>query len=115
MSHGNQVLSELVARRTTIHVLLVATRDISAQISGLVRDNRAQLRPTLDQLDKVVAVLKKNEKSINFLIDHVGGYTRNLGEAVGGGPFFYGFVQNLVPTNLVPVPITPKPETGGAG
>lgn len=115
MSKGNEILSELVARRATIHALLVSTREISAEVSGTVKDNRKQLKPALDQLDQVVAVLRRNEKSINFLIDHVGGYTRNLGEAVGGGPFFYGFVQNLVPTNLIPVPISSQPEGAEAG
>ena len=102
MSQGNLVLTELAARRETIRTLLAATHEISVQISGLVRDNQEQLRPALDQLNQTVTVLRRNEKSLNFLIDHLGGYARNLGEAVGGGPFFYGFVQNIVPTNLRP-------------
>jgi len=110
MADGNDVLDELHDRRDTIHALLVSTRELSAELTASLRENRAQLRPALDQLTNVTKVLNRHEKSLNFLIDHLGGYARNLGEAVGGGPFFYGYVANLVPTNLVPLPITPQPE-----
>ena len=110
MDDGSDVLDELYDRRATIHTLLVSTRDLSAQLTAAIRENRAELRPALDELDAVAALLNRHEESINFLVDHLGGYARNLGEAVGGGPFFYGYVANLVPTNLVPVPIQPQPE-----
>jgi phospholipid/cholesterol/gamma-HCH transport system substrate-binding protein len=110
MEDGNDVLDELHDRRATIHALLVSTRELSAQLTAALRENRAELRPALDQLNEVATVLNRHEKSIDFLIDHLGGYARNLGEAVGGGPFFYGYVGNLIPTNLVPVPIQPQPE-----
>jgi len=110
MDDGNDVLDELYDRRATIHTLLVGTRDLSAQLTAALRENRAELRPALDELNAVAAVLNRHEESINFLVDHLGGYARNLGEAVGGGPFFYGYVANLVPTNLIPVPIQPQPE-----
>lgn len=110
MDEGNDVLDELHDRRATIHTLLVSTRDLSAQLTAALRENRAELRPALDELNAVATVLNRHEKSINFLIDHLGGYARNLGEAVGGGPFFYGYVANLLPTNLIPVPIQPQPE-----
>jgi phospholipid/cholesterol/gamma-HCH transport system substrate-binding protein len=110
MDDGNDVLDELHERRATIHALLVSTRELSTELTAALRENRTQLKPALDQLTKVTRVLNRHEKSLNFLIDHLGGYARNLGEAVGGGPFFYGYVANLVPTNLVPLPITPKPE-----
>lgn len=113
MSEGSLVLSELIDRQEVISTLLAATRDISEQLSGLVDDNAEQLGPALDELDEVITVLRRNEESITFLIDHMGGYTRNLGEAVGGGPFFYGYVHNLVPTNLIPLPIEPVPELDG--
>lgn len=110
MEDGNDVLDELHDRRATIHALLVSTRELSAQLTAALRENRAELRPALDQLNEVAKVLNRHEKSLDFLIDHLGGYARNLGEAVGGGPFFYGYVANLVPTNLVPLPIQPQPE-----
>jgi len=110
MDDGSDVLDELHDRRDTIHALLVSTRELSTELTAALRENRAQLGPALDQLTKVTRVLNRHEKSLNYLIDHLGGYARNLGEAVGGGPFFYGYVANLVPTNLVPLPITPKPE-----
>ena len=47
------LLVELDARRDDIHTLFLNTSALAQQITGLVRDNRAQLKPALDQLTKV--------------------------------------------------------------
>lgn len=106
MRDGDLVLQELVKRRVTIHALLVDIQAAGRQLSGVIRDNDARLAPALSRIDRVVALLQDNERALDFVLGHLGGFTRNLGEAVGGGPFFYGYVQNITPTNLVPVPGT---------
>lgn len=103
MSSGTKLLQELNLRHATIRALLVDARAVSKQLSGLVADNKAQYGGALHEVDKVVQLLQRNERSLAYILDHLGGFTRNLGEAVGGGPFFYGYVQNLVPTQLLPV------------
>lgn len=103
MSNGTRLLQELNARHETIRALLNDAKAVSKELSGLIADNRTQFLPTLQKVDSVVALLQKNEKALTYVLDHLGGFTRNLGEAVGGGPFFYGYVANLVPTQLVPV------------
>jgi len=102
ISDGNALFDELQKRRDTIHQLLVNTTAATEQLNGLVHDNRESLRPALDELRTTLAILNKNEDALRQSIIQVGGFVRSLGEAVGGGPFFYAFLANLPPTNLVP-------------
>lgn len=108
---GNRLLAELEARREVIDTLLVNLTRLSKQISGLVDDNRAVLKPALTELQGTVTVLNKNRDNLETAIEGLGAYATSLGETVGGGPFFYALLQNLVPTNLVPL----LPELFGTG
>lgn len=100
---GNALFEELDARRWVIHKLLVNVTRATHQLSALVRENRTTLGPALEELRQVTRVLNDNEKNLEFVIQNLGGYVRELNEAIGGGPFFYAYVENLVPTNLAPM------------
>lgn len=103
LTDGNALLTELEARRDTIRNLLSGIRQATKQLSGFVSDNNESLRPAMSELRKALAVLNKNAKHIEDAIGLLGRLGRALGEAVGGGPFFYAYLQNLAPTNLAPV------------
>lgn len=103
MSNGTKLLQELNARHETIRALLGDAKAVSRALTGLVADNKKQFLPTLNKVDDVVALLQKNEKALTYVLDHLGSFTRNLGEAVGGGPFFYGYLANIAPTQIIPV------------
>jgi phospholipid/cholesterol/gamma-HCH transport system substrate-binding protein len=99
---GNQLLSELVARRDAIHALLDNATVALDQVQGLVRDNQAQLAPTLADLKGVTDLLIHNERALSSAITGLNNYAGALGEGVGGGPWFYAYVPNLIPANLLP-------------
>ncbi len=103
MTNGNQLFGEVDRNRRLIHELLGNTSAASEQLRGLATDNDATLTPALDELSSVNAILKKNEDNLEFVLQNLGGYVRSLGEAVGGGPFFYCFIQNIAPSNILPV------------
>lgn len=125
LADGSALLDELEQRRRTIRELLVTTRTATEQLSGLVADNRETLRPALEELRRTLDVLNRNEDNLRVLVQRLGPFARSLGESLAGGPFFYAYLQNLVPTNLVPVlpellgdaPLTsprlPSPDLGG--
>lgn len=64
LSDGNLVLGELRARKQVIDALLVGTQALSGQLTGLVRDNEATLRPTLVQLNGVLTTLQQNSANL---------------------------------------------------
>ena len=96
------LLLELQARREAIHTLFTNTSDLAVQLTGLVRDNRASLKPALDQLTKVLAVLTKHEQDLDKTIARLAPFTRVFANTLGNGRWFDTFVSNLtVPVGVL--------------
>ncbi len=89
---ANSLMGELQFRRAAIAELITGTRDVSAQISGFIADNNAQLTPVLTKLDGVLKILTDNEQSLKETLDRLGPYANALGEAVSNGPNFDSLV-----------------------
>ncbi|MBY8859376.1 MCE family protein [Nocardia sp. CA2R105] len=98
---ANSVLGELQSRRDAVSTLFGNVSKLAEQLRGLVHDNQAQLGPTLDKVDAVLAVLNKNNANISAAIARLGPYMTELGEAVASGPFFNSYIQNLIPGQLI--------------
>ena len=103
ITDANELLATLYQRRAEIRLLLVNVTAVIDQLKGLAIDNQRQLGPALAQLQGVLTVLNNNAANITQIIAGLQRYAGSLGEVVGGGPWFYAYLQNIVPTNLVPV------------
>jgi phospholipid/cholesterol/gamma-HCH transport system substrate-binding protein len=103
LTQGSTLLAELNRRGAAIRSLLTNSVAVSDQLSGLVADNKNQLDPTLRQLDDLLTVLQQNRDHIDQVLDRTGPLVREVGEAIGSGPFVDTQVGNLVPTNLIPL------------
>jgi phospholipid/cholesterol/gamma-HCH transport system substrate-binding protein len=93
--NADLLLVELDKRREDIHTLFVNTSAMAQQITGLVRDNRAELKPALDQLTKVLAVLQKHEQDLGDTIKAMAPFTRLFANVLGNGRWFDTYIQNL--------------------
>ncbi len=89
------LLVELNQRRDAIHTLFTNTSAMAQQITGLVRDNRADLKPALDQLTKVTAVLQKHEQDLSDTIAAMAPFTRLFANVLGNGRWFDTYIENL--------------------
>jgi len=105
ISDGNLLLAEVQRRRDAIHELLVATNQLAEQISGLVADNQARLRPALTQLRQVVAILQRNRVDLERTLTTMGPFLKAFSNVVGNGRWFDSWVDGL----LQPY----QPKTGG--
>lgn len=94
---GNVLLDELQRRKHAISALLNGTRQLSAQLAGLVADNRAQLRPTLDKLDEVTDILQRNQDNLSRSLALLAPFTRLGTNATGNGRWFEGYICGLLP------------------
>ncbi|MFC5112221.1 hypothetical protein [Kibdelosporangium philippinense] len=105
---GELLLAEIHKRRDSISSLLAGTRSLATQLSGLVADNTAQLRPALEQLDRVNAVLQRNRDNLNRSLQLAGPYYRLLGNAGGNGRWLDMYVCGLItppdPAECMPPP-----------
>jgi phospholipid/cholesterol/gamma-HCH transport system substrate-binding protein len=97
---GQSLFAALNSRADTIHRVLVQSRQVADALTGLSRDNAATLGPTLDQLKTLVATLNSNYDNINASLTGLDRFAKQVGEAVGSGPFFGVLLHNIVPANL---------------
>ncbi len=89
------LVAELETRREAIHTLFTNTSALAQQVTGLVRDNRATLKPALAQLQTVLATLQKHESDLKETIAAMAPFTRLFANTLGTGPWFDTYIQNL--------------------
>lgn len=103
MKSSNVLLHALVQRRDAIHRLLVSTSELSQQLTGLVRDSRADLQPALHNLQGVVNLLLKNQNNIDQTLRLSAPFYRVFANVLGDGPWFDTWIENLPPAGTVGV------------
>ncbi|GAA4115623.1 virulence factor Mce family protein [Nocardioides fonticola] len=115
---ANDLLAELTARRTALRAVLINANALLGQLRALAEENDQQIGPALDQLARVSDLLKRNRANLTATIEGLRNYTGSLGEAVNGGPWFYGYIANLVPSNMaqqtVDSILSQTPTVGGS-
>jgi phospholipid/cholesterol/gamma-HCH transport system substrate-binding protein len=101
LADGNRLLAELQRRQDAIARLLTGTRRLAQQLTGLVADNQAQLRPTLETLGRVVDVLQRNQDDLAATIKNEAVFIRLFTNAVGSGRWFDSYICGLLPTPTI--------------
>jgi phospholipid/cholesterol/gamma-HCH transport system substrate-binding protein len=101
MRDADVLFRALVKRRESIHRLLLATTELSKELTALVRDSRADLKPALQNLENVVQVLNKNEDNIDNSLRLMAPFYRVFANTLGNGPWFDTYIQNMPPVPQV--------------
>jgi len=102
---GAVLFDALTERRDAIHAVLVGVTEMSQEIDTLVTSTRADLKPALDRLAGVVAVLRKNEANINQAIEQLPAYYAMVANNSSNGPWLDAYVYNLL--SIFGIPNTP--------
>jgi phospholipid/cholesterol/gamma-HCH transport system substrate-binding protein len=97
MKDSDVLFRALVERRQSVHDLLVSTTSLSKELSALVRQSRADLKPALTHLENVVAVLNKNQDNLDNTLRLMAPFYRVFASTLGNGPWFDTYIQNLPP------------------
>ena len=97
MEDGDKLFRALAARRQSVHNLLVATSQLSQELTALVKSTRADLKPALDHLDNVVDVLRKNQENLDNSLRLMAPFYRVFASTLGTGPWFDTYIQNMPP------------------
>ncbi len=101
MSDADVLFRALVARREAIHDILVSTSTLSRELTLLVRQSRADLKPALTSLDGVVRLLNKNEDNLDNSLRLMAPFYRVFANTLGTGPWFDTYIQNFPPVPQV--------------
>jgi phospholipid/cholesterol/gamma-HCH transport system substrate-binding protein len=93
--NANDLVGMLSERRSAIVELLAHTSVVAREVSGLVADNEAELAPTLDKLNTVLAMLERQRDNIALALPRLAKYQITLGETVSNGPYYSAYIPNL--------------------
>lgn len=98
---ANDLVGVLNTRRQAIVTLLANTSAVSRQLSGLVADNEAQLKPTLDEINSLNVVLENNRDNIAKALPGLAKYELTQGETVANGFYYSAFIPNITLAQLL--------------
>lgn len=93
----NALVAELLAQQDSVDALMSNLSRVSQEISGLVADNRTQLKPAVDKLNGVLEILDNRKGELQRTLTLLRRYAMSFGEVLGSGPFFKASVVNLAP------------------
>jgi phospholipid/cholesterol/gamma-HCH transport system substrate-binding protein len=101
MKDSDVLFRALVARRDAVHNLLTSTARLSKELTALIEQSRADLKPALDHLDNVLQVLNKNEDNLDNSLRLMEPFYRVFASTLGNGPWFDTYIQNMPPVPQV--------------
>ena len=101
ISDTNALLVQLQTQSAALDQLSRNISALSQQIVGFISDNRSTLKPALDKLNGVLAIVQNRKAEVQRSIKGLGTYVFSLGESVSSGPFFKAYVVNLLPGQFV--------------
>jgi phospholipid/cholesterol/gamma-HCH transport system substrate-binding protein len=90
------VMQVILQRRQVISDLLDNTARLAAELTALVRANRAQVDPLLHNLHSVIGVLKANLGSLDKSVKALGPFARYATNATGNGTWLDVYSENVV-------------------
>jgi phospholipid/cholesterol/gamma-HCH transport system substrate-binding protein len=97
----NALLAQLQTQSAALDQIWGNISAVSRQLKGFITENRQQLRPALDKLNGVLAIVDDRKERVRQAIKLLNAYAMSLGESVSSGPFFKAYVVNLFPGQFV--------------
>jgi phospholipid/cholesterol/gamma-HCH transport system substrate-binding protein len=97
----NALLAQLQTQSAALDQIWGNISAVSRQLKGFITENRQQLRPALDKLNGVLAIVDDRKERVRQAITLLNSYAMSLGESVSSGPFFKAYVVNLFPGQFV--------------
>jgi phospholipid/cholesterol/gamma-HCH transport system substrate-binding protein len=94
---ANDLLDVLAQRRLAIVGLLASISAVSQQLSGLVADDEKELKPALEQLNSVTAMLEKNRDALGAFVPALQKYALTQAETIATGHYATAYIANLIP------------------
>ncbi len=98
---SNALLVQLRTQSAALEQIWTNISAVSRQLQGFIAENRQQLRPALDKLNGVLAIVENRKERVQQAIPMLNSYVMSLGESLSSGPFFKAYVVNLLPGQFV--------------
>lgn len=103
LTDGDVLLGMVRQREQAIAALLTGTEALAGQLTGLVGDDGATLRPALAQLAGFDGMLRAHQDSLARSVALLAPFVRELTNVVGTGRWADGYLCGLLPPAIGPV------------
>jgi phospholipid/cholesterol/gamma-HCH transport system substrate-binding protein len=101
VTETNALLAQLRTESEAVDRIWNSISEVSRQLEAFIGENREQLRPALDKLNGVLAIVDNRKERLQQAVKQLNSYAMSLGESVSSGPFFKAYVANLLPGQFV--------------
>lgn len=101
MTDTNALLVELQGQSRALDQISANVVAVSEQLQGLIAENGQALKPALDKLDEVLAIVDNRKERVQLAIKKFNVYAMSLGESMSSGPFFNFYIVNLLPGQFI--------------
>jgi phospholipid/cholesterol/gamma-HCH transport system substrate-binding protein len=92
---SNALLAELQTQSAALQQISSHLSSFAQQLAGFIGDNRTQLRPALDKLNGVLAIVDNRKNELTEAVKYVNQVSMAVGESLGSAPFFKSYLANL--------------------
>jgi phospholipid/cholesterol/gamma-HCH transport system substrate-binding protein len=97
----NALLAQLRSQSAALDQIWYNLSAVMRHLKGFIAENRQTLRPALDKLNGVLAIVDNRKERLQEAIKGLNTYAMALGESVSSGPFFRAYLVNLFPGQFV--------------
>lgn len=97
----NSLLAQLRTQSAAVDHIWFSISAASQQLKAFIAENRQQLRPALDKLNEVLAIIDNRKDRLQQAVTLLNKYAMSLGESLSSGPFFKAYLANLLPGQFV--------------
>ena len=101
VSDSNALLAQLNTQSAALSQIAENVSAAAQQLKGFIAENRDTLKPALDKLNGVLAIVDNRKDRVQKAIHGLDNYALSLGEAISSGPFFKSYVANLAPGQFI--------------
>lgn len=101
VANTNALLVQLKTQSNALDQISHNLSALAQQLKGFIAENRNTLKPTLDKLNGVLAIVDNRKERVQKAIVGLNKYALGLGESVASGPFFSSYLVNLLPGQFV--------------
>ena len=98
---SNALLAELRTQSAALDQVWGSLSAASQQLKGFIDENRQELRPALDKLNGVLAIVDNRKERVQLAIKGINAYALSFGESLSSGPFFKAYLANLLPGQFI--------------
>jgi phospholipid/cholesterol/gamma-HCH transport system substrate-binding protein len=101
LTDSNALLTDLTSQSRALDEISGNIAAMGRQIDGLITENRQTLKPALDKLNQLLAIVEHRKERIAQAIKGFNQYALSQGESMSSGPFFKFYIANLLPGQFI--------------